>query len=185
MSETTSRFSHCSPVKWLLGIVMCVALASCGFKLRGATPLPFTDLYTNFTDASLVGGDFKRIIRSQGTVNLLAAPEKAQLRLMILQDLRDRQIVGFSGTGRPREYQLIQKLRYKLLDSKADPIGDEVEIVIRRDVSTSEALINAKQQEEEQIYREMQGDLVQQLIRRLGAVNLNSSSQSSDANSRR
>jgi LPS-assembly lipoprotein len=173
------------PFKWLLCLVIGSIVAGCGFKLRGATPLPFTDLYTDFAAASLVGGDFKRIIRSQGTVNLLAAPEKAQLRLMILQDLREREIVGYSGTGRPREYQLRQKLRYKLLDSKADPIGDEVEIVIRRDISTSEALINAKQQEEEQLYREMQGDLVQQLIRRLGAVNLNSSGQSSDANSRR
>jgi LPS-assembly lipoprotein len=162
--------------------MVCTAIAGCGFKLRGPTPLPFTTLYTNFADTSLVGGDFRRLIRSQDSVEIVITPEKAQVRLMILQDLREREIVGYSATGRPREYQLRQKLRYQLLDTKADPLGTEVEIVIRRDISTNDALLNAKQAEEELIYREMQGDLVQQLIRRLGAVR---PTQSSDANSSR
>jgi LPS-assembly lipoprotein len=101
---------------------------------------------------------------------------------MILQDAREREIVGYSATGRPREYQLRQKLRYQILDNKADPIGGPVEIVIRRDISTSDALLNAKLQEEELLYREMQDDLVQQLLRRLSVVN---PKQGSDANSRR
>jgi LPS-assembly lipoprotein len=167
-------------------IILCaataLALAGCGFKLRGPTPMSFSKLYTNFADASLVGSDFRRMLRAQDSVEIVAKPEQGELRLMVLQDIREREIVGYSATGRPREYQLRQKLRYKLLDSKADPIGNEVEIVIRRDISTSDALINAKLQEEEQLYREMQGDLVQQLIRRLGAVNLK---PSSDANPRR
>jgi LPS-assembly lipoprotein len=144
--------------------------------------MSFSKLYTNFADGSLVGSDFRRMLRAQDSVEIVAKPEQGELRLMVLQDLREREIVGYSATGRPREYQLRQKLRYRLLDSKADPIGNEVEIVIRRDISTSDALINAKLQEEEQLYREMQGDLVQQLIRRLGAVNLK---QSPDANPRR
>jgi LPS-assembly lipoprotein len=168
--------------QWLLFTAICIAVVGCGFKLRQPTPMAFTKLYTNFADASLVGGDFKRLLRSQDNVEFVTSPEKAQVRLMVLQDLREREIVGYSATGRPREYQLRQKLRYQLLDSKADPLGNEVEIVIRRDISTNDALLNAKQQEEEQLYREMQGDLVQQLIRRLGAVN---PTQSSDANPRR
>jgi LPS-assembly lipoprotein len=168
--------------QWLLYAAICVGVAACGFKLRQATPLPFTKLYTNFAEVSLVGADFKRLLRSQDAIEFVSSPDKAQLRLMILQDLREREIVGYSATGRPREYQLRQKLRYQLLDAKADPLGTEVEIVIRRDVSTNDALLNAKQQEEELLYREMQGDLVQQLIRRLAAVKL---TQSQDANSRR
>jgi LPS-assembly lipoprotein len=159
-----------------------IALAGCGFKLKGPTQLSFTKVYTTFADGSLVGVDFRRLLRAQGSVEIVTKPELAEIRLMILQDLREREIVGYSATGRPREYQLRQKLRYQVLDSKADPIGEAVEIVIRRDISTSEALINAKQQEEEQLYRDMQDDLVQQLVRRLGAINLK---QGSDANSRR
>ncbi len=168
--------------KLLIGALVITAVAGCGFKLRGPTQFPFKKLYTSFADSSPVGADFKRLMRAQDSVEFVAKPEEGEVRLMVLQDLREREIVGYSATGRPREYQLRQKLRYQILDSKADPIGSSAEIVIRRDISTSDALINAKQQEEELLYREMQDDLVQQLLRRLSVVN---PKQGSDANSRR
>jgi LPS-assembly lipoprotein len=166
----------------LLGALVIAAVAGCGFKLRGPTQFPFKKLYTSFAESSPVGADFKRMMRAQDSVEFVAKPEQGEVRLMILQDVREREIVGYSATGRPREYQLRQKLRYQLLDNKADLIGSDAEIVIRRDISTSDALINAKQQEEEQLYRDMQEDLVQQLLRRLSVVN---PKQGSDANSRR
>jgi LPS-assembly lipoprotein len=168
--------------KLMLCAVVVAALAGCGFKLRGPTPFPFKTLYTTFAETSPVGADFKRLMRAQDSVEFVTKPELGEIRLVILQDAREREIVGYSATGRPREYQLRQKLRYRILDSKADPIGSDAEIVIRRDISTSDALLNAKQQEEEQLYREMQDDLVQQLLRRLSVVN---PKQGSDANSRR
>jgi LPS-assembly lipoprotein len=168
--------------KLVLGALVIVAVAGCGFKLRGPTQFPFKKLYTSFAETSAVGADFRRMMRAQDSVEFVAKPDQGEVRLMILQDAREREIVGYSATGRPREYQLRQKLRYQILDSKADPIGDETEIVIRRDISTSDALLNAKLQEEELLYREMQDDLVQQLLRRLAAVN---PKQSSNANSRR
>jgi LPS-assembly lipoprotein len=166
----------------MCGSLVIVAVAGCGFKLRGPTQFPFKKLYTSFADSSPVGADFKRNMRAQDSVEFVAKPEQGDVRLMILQDVREREIVGYSATGRPREYQLRQKLRYRLLDGKADPIGTDTEIVIRRDISTSDALLNAKLQEEELLYREMQDDLVQQLLRRLSVVK---PTQSSDANPRR
>jgi LPS-assembly lipoprotein len=168
--------------KLLLGALIIATIAGCGFKLRGPTQFPFKKLYTSFAETSPVGADFKRMMRAQDSVEFVAQPEQGEVRLIILQDAREREIVGYSATGRPREYQLRQKLRYRLLDIKADPIGSDTEIVIRRDISTSDALLNAKQQEEELLYREMQDDLVQQLLRRLSVVN---PKQGSDANSRR
>jgi LPS-assembly lipoprotein len=168
--------------KLLLGALIIATVAGCGFKLRGPTQFPFKKLYTSFAESSPVGADFKRMMRAQDSVEFVAKPEQGEVRLIILQDAREREIVGYSATGRPREYQLRQKLRYRLLDIKADPIGSDTEIVIRRDISTSDALLNAKQQEEELLYREMQDDLVQQLLRRLSVVN---PKQGSDANSSR
>jgi LPS-assembly lipoprotein len=168
--------------KLILGALVISALAGCGFKLRGPTQFPFKKIYTSFAESSPVGADFKRTMRAQDSVEFVPKPEEGEVRLMILQDAREREIVGYSATGRPREYQLRQKLRYQILDNKADPIGGPVEIVIRRDISTSDALLNAKLQEEELLYREMQDDLVQQLLRRLSVVN---PKQGSDANSRR
>lgn len=148
-------------------------LNGCGFKLRGAATMPFKTLYTSFGAGSNVGTVFKRLLRSEGGTEFVDKPDTADLRLMILTDLREREIVGYSATGRPSLYQLRQKLRYQLMDAKAEPLGSEIEIVIRRDITTSDALLNAKQQEEEFLYVEMQDDIAQQLIRRLAAVKLN------------
>jgi LPS-assembly lipoprotein len=151
------------------------ALNGCGFKMRGAAVMPFRTLYTSFAPSSPVGNVFRRLLRSEGGTEFIATPENADLRLMILSDLREREIVGYSASGRPSLYQLRQKLRYQLMDAKAEPLGSESEIVIRRDITTSDALVNAKQQEEEYLYVEMQDDIAQQLIRRLSAVKLNAS----------
>jgi LPS-assembly lipoprotein len=163
--------THCATGLTAAGALGLAALVQgCGFKLRGATTMSFASLYTNFSQNSPVGADFRRILRSQADVALVDEAVKAQLRLIILNDNREREIVGYSATGRPREYQLRQILRYQLQDRKAEAIGDPVNIIVRRDISTSDAELNAKQQEEELLYKEMQSDIVEQLIRRLSAA---------------
>ena len=46
------------------------------------------------------------------------------------------------------------------------------EILLIRDITATDIEIVSKQQEEELLYREMQSDLVQQLLRRLAAIRL-------------
>jgi LPS-assembly lipoprotein len=162
---------------YLAPLPVMASLNGCGFKLRGATVMPFRKLFTSFAPSSPVGNVFKRLLRNEGGTEFVVKAEDAELRLVILSDIREREIVGYSATGRPSLYQLRQKLRYQLMDAKAEPLGTEVEIVIRRDITTSDALLNAKQQEEEFLYVEMQDDIAQQLIRRLSAVKLNASSR--------
>jgi LPS-assembly lipoprotein len=142
----------------------------CGFKLREPQTLRFSSFYSNFPPNSVVGADLNRLLKSQGQVRIESDPTKAQVRMMVRIDAREREIVGYSATGRPREYQLRQRLTYQLLDSKADPIGNAIELVVRRDISTTDAEQNAKEQEEELLYKEMQADLVDQVLRRLGAL---------------
>ncbi len=145
-------------------------LAGCGFKLRGATEFKFTKLFVDFPTTSATGGEFRRTIRSAGNVELVDKPEQADLIMNVLNELREREITGFSSTGRPREYQLRLRFIYALRDAQRNPIGEAAQILLRRDITTTDAQIAAKQQEEVLLYREMQSDLVQQLLRRLAAV---------------
>ncbi|HQY27163.1 MAG TPA: LPS assembly lipoprotein LptE, partial [Burkholderiaceae bacterium] len=78
--------------------------------------------------------------------------------------------VGFSSTGRPREYQLRLRFTFRVVDRDGQPLLPLTEIVLRRDITSSDVELVAKQQEEELLYREMQSDLVQQLLRRLAAI---------------
>lgn len=146
-------------------------VTACGFQLRGTTRLPFETLYAPFAPNSAIGADFRRLLRVLEGTRLVDQVKDAQVRLDILHELREKEIVGFSSTGRPREYQLRLRLRFRLSET-AD--GSELiaptEIILRREITTTDTQIVAKEQEEALLYREMQTDMVQQVLRRLAAV---------------
>jgi LPS-assembly lipoprotein len=159
--------------RWLGLVAVTVAAlpaAGCGFKLRGTMELPFETLYTNFPANSLTGAEFRRLVRALAGVRLVDKPEQAQARLLVLSELREREIVAFSATGRPREYQLRLRLSYRLLDAQADEWLPPAELLLRRDITTTDSQLSAKQQEEVLLYRDMQTDLVQMLLRRLASA---------------
>jgi len=145
--------------------------AGCGFQLRGSARLPFDTLHASFPPNSPTGAEFRRLLRVQGGTRLVDRPADAQARLEILEERREKEIVGFSSSGRPREYQLRLILRYRLLDARGGvELGPGGEIILRREITTTDTQVVAKEQEEALLYREMQGDMVQQLLRRLAAA---------------
>ncbi len=160
----------------LLAMAAGLAGSGCGFKLRGDQRFTFETLHTGFAATSAMGAQFRRIVRLTGSARLVDDPRQAQARLVIHREMREREIVGLSTTGQPREYQLRLRLSFSLLGALSDdPVRTlipESEIVLRRDVSTTDTQIVAKRQEEELLYQEMQSDIVQQLLRRLAAVRL-------------
>ncbi len=157
-------------------LVCSLALSGCGFKLRGDQRFAFDTLYSGFSVNSEMGAQFRRTVRLSQSTQLVDQAKDAQARLEIVRELREKEIVALSTSGRPREYQLRLRLSFKVMSALSDdPVTEllpETEIVLRRDVSTSDQQIVAKLQEEELLYREMQGDLIQQLMRRLAAVRL-------------
>ncbi len=145
-------------------------LAGCGFQLRGATDMPFKALYTNFPETSPLGSEFKRSFRQHGDARIVSKLTEADAWLDIQSEARDKEIVAFSSTGRPREYQLRLRLLYRVLDAKSNELIPTSELVLRRDIITTDSQLVAKQQEEILLYREMQSDMVQQLVRRLATA---------------
>ena len=66
-----------------------------------------------------------------------------------------------------REYQLSQHLRYQLLDTAGNSLLDPATLSATREYTFDDSLILGKEQEEELLYRDMEEDLLQQLLRRL------------------
>jgi LPS-assembly lipoprotein len=79
-------------------------------------------------------------------------------------------VVGFTSTGRPREYQLRLRLRFRVLDERGREWLEPTELLLRREITSSEIEMVTRQQEEEMLYREMQSDAVQLMLRRLMAL---------------
>lgn len=156
------------------GIALATAfvapLPGCGFHLRRSAALPFRTLYADFSPSSAIGAEFRRLIRVAENTRLIDDPAQADARLEVLAETREKEVVGYSSTGRPREYQLRLRFRYRVIARDGTILTEPAEIMLYRDITSSDVEQVARQPEEELLYEEMQSDLVQQLLRRLAAI---------------
>jgi len=154
----------------VLAVTLVLLLAACGFHLRGAQPLPFSSLY--ITENWELGAMLRRNIRALGTTQLPATPQEAQAVLTVIGEAREKNILSLSATSRVREYQLRYRLAFRVHDLKGREFIPPTEIVLVRDISFADERVLAKEHEEGLLYRDMQNDMVQQLMRRLAAAKL-------------
>ena len=81
-------------------------------------------------------------------------------------------MVGVNASGQVREFQLRIRVRLKLSTPQGKELIPEDEILLQRDISYNESAALAKEAEENLLYRDMQSDITQQILRRLAAVKL-------------
>jgi LPS-assembly lipoprotein len=145
-------------------------LAGCGFQLRGSTELPFRTLWVGFSDASPLGTEFRRYIRGGTSTKLVDDPTTADAKLQVMGESREKEILSLDGTGQVREYTLYYVFVFRVDDGRGRDYIPPTRITLKRDITVDNNTILAKQAEEDLLYRDMQSDLVQQLLRRLAAV---------------
>jgi LPS-assembly lipoprotein len=98
------------------------------------------------------------------------AATPADAVLDVLADQREKSVVGSTAAGQVREFQLRTRFRFRLSTPAGKVLIEDSEILLQRDISYSETLALSKADEEAALYRDMQTDIVQQLLRRLAAV---------------
>jgi LPS-assembly lipoprotein len=169
MKAGSSAFSVFSVSRWFI-LSLALVLASCGFKLRGAQQLPFETIYLGFGPNSSLGAELARNIRAGTSTKVVEDRAQAQAVLDVLGEARERDVLSVSAQGRAREFQLRLRLQFRLHDGKGREFIAPTQIAVQRDISFNEAQVLAKESEEALLYRDMQTDVVQQLLRRLAAV---------------
>jgi LPS-assembly lipoprotein len=152
------------------GVVVALALGACGFQLRGARDLAFPTIYLSAGTGSPLGAELARNIRAGTSTVVVPDRTKAAAVLDIVGEARDREILSLNAQGRAREYTLRYRLTFRLHDGKGRDFIPSTQIAVQRDVSFNEAQVLAKESEEALLYRDMQTDLVQQILRRLAAA---------------
>lgn len=149
-------------------------LSGCGFRLRGEATLPFESIYVQGAAASPFTIQLKRSITAGTQARITDKPEDAQVVLQIMNEQQEKEILALSGGGRVREFYLRYRVTYRLTDSKrtTEYIAPS-EIVLRRELTYSDAEALAKESEEMLLFRDMQTDAARQLLFRLQVVKLN------------
>ena len=151
-----------------VAMLAAASLAGCGFQLRGSTPLPFDSLYIPVSTS--VGVELKRNAAAGTTTRLVSTAKEAQAQLVFTQDQREKVILSLNTAGRVREFQLRHKVSFRVVDIKGREYLPLNEITLTRDISFNDTQLLAKEAEETLLYRDMQTDMVQQMLRRLGSA---------------
>lgn len=146
-----------------------LVLAGCGFQLRGAAALPFDTLYIPGTTGG-IALDLKRNIQSGTRTAVVDDPKKAEAVLEFTQELREKHILSLAATGRVREFQLRYHVAFRVHDGKGGEFLPASQIQLTRDVSFNDSDVLAKETEEQLLYRDMQFDMVQQVMRRIAGA---------------
>jgi LPS-assembly lipoprotein len=148
-------------------------LSGCGFQLRGASGqyrMPFQSIFLAFPDTSALGTELKRHLRAGDAVAIESDPSKAQALFDVLSEQRGKSILSLNSQGRVREYLLTYTLVFRVRNASGAELLAPTEISLKRNIAFNEAQVLAKEAEEALLYRDMQADLVQQILRRLAAI---------------
>jgi LPS-assembly lipoprotein len=149
--------------------LLALLLAACGFHLRGAADMPFDTLFV----PGATGGialELKRNIQSGSATRVVDDPKAAEAQLLFSEETRTKEILALSSAGRVREYRLIYRVGFRVGDGKGGDFVPPSTVTLTRDVTYDDAVALAKETEERQLFRDMQADMVQQIMRRIGAA---------------
>lgn len=168
---------------------VAMLLAGCGFQLRKAPDFTFESLLLNAPADSPLATELARALTASGKVQVLrtAAPASptcgaatpppavppvrgGRVVFDLLQEQREKIVVGLNASGQVREFQLRLRVRFRARGASGQELVPETELTQHRDMSFNEQAVLAKEAEASLLYRDMQDDIVQQLMRRLSAL---------------
>jgi LPS-assembly lipoprotein len=154
-------------LRQILVLVGLLSLSACGFALRGNASLPFESLYIE--GGQDIAVDLQRAIRPTATKVTDNAKDAAAV-LQILDESREKRILGLNSAGRVSEFRLLYRVNFKVTSKAGAELLSPQQIELRRDLTFNDSQTLAKESEEALLYRDMQIDAVQQIIRRMNAA---------------
>ncbi|MFN3438952.1 MAG: LPS assembly lipoprotein LptE [Acidovorax sp.] len=155
----------------LLSLAPVALLSACGFRLRGVPEFAFKSVYIAAPTGSPLARELQRTLQGSGSplqvLRDAALMPTAEVILDLLQEQQERVVVGQNASGQVRELQLRLRIKFRLRTPTGVEWIPETELLQQRDISYNETIALAKEAEEALLFRNMQTDLVQQLMRRL------------------
>ena len=145
---------------------LVTALAGCGFQLRGTADVPFDTLFIPESRRG-IGLELKRNIEAGTRTKIVDDPKAAQAILQITRESRGKQILSLTAAGTVREFMLRYEIGFRVHDGKGGDFVPLSTINFAREMTYSDAQILAKESEEQLLFRDMQSEAVQQILRRL------------------
>ena len=160
------------PFQFLLAAIFAAVLTGCGFQLRGTLSgnLPYKTMMIALPDTSEVRVWLERYINAAGTTEIIDDPKLADATFQQLSDTRLKTILSVNAQGRVREYRLQLNYRFRVVNAKGQILVPPNEVSLSRDITFDDSNVLAKDLEESLLWRDMNNDLVNQIMRRLSII---------------
>jgi len=150
-------------------LAICILVASCGFRLRGTADVPFETLYLPASGGG-IALDLKRNIQAGTNAKVVDDPKVADAVLQFTEEVREKEILSLTATGRVREFKLRYRVGFRVHDNRGGDYVPQTRLELSRDIGFNDSEVLAKEAEEQLLFRDMQSDMVQQIMRRLGSA---------------
>jgi len=145
------------------------ALAGCGFQLRQPARLHVASIaFTGFAPRSPLADELRRTAAAQTRV--LDDPAQAEVVLEALEERHERSVVAATAAAQVRELTLRLRFDFRVRRPDGRELVPKVSLLLTRDMSYSETTALAKEQEEADLFSDMQTDVVTQVLRRLASI---------------
>ncbi len=159
----------------LIAAALMLLLDGCGFQLRGSQTLPVERLYLALPINSPIGAEISRVVRSSTNAKVVQDRKDAQAIVELLGEQREREVLSINAQGRARDYQLRLRTTFRVVDPEGVELIAPTSLIARRDIGFNESELLAKESEEALLYRDMQSDLVRQIVNRLQGIKFSAS----------
>lgn len=147
------------------------ALTGCGFRLRQPARMPFGSIaLVGLETRSALADELRARLTEQ--VQVIETPARADVVLQALTDVRERSVVATTAAAQVRELTLRLRFDFSVRSGAGRLLLPRVDLLLARDLNYIEAQALAKAFEEAELYREMQTDVVLQVMARLAALTL-------------
>jgi LPS-assembly lipoprotein len=158
---------------FLFALTLTLALSGCGFQLRGASPLTFKTVFVEAPIASYqrnVMAERMRTLLKAAGATVTGLPNEAEIILKLGAEKRTKTILSLTGAGRVAEYRLEMSVTYQAHTPAGKERLPETEIKFIRDLTYDDSQYAAKSAEEDFLYKRMDEEATQQIMRHLRRI---------------
>ena len=154
----------------IASLALAIALAACGFQLRGTANYAFDSIFVGAPPSLPFTIELKRALAGAASAKVLDAPQGAQVVLDITTIGDDKSVLSLSPGGRAREFLLTKRVAFSLRGADGAQWLPPDQISIQRTYLYDDTERLAREIQEQRLLAEMQTDAIAQIVRRLQAA---------------
>lgn len=151
--------------------VLALLISACGFHLKGQQHYAFERLYIEASTqiSQNVSARLKSMIARGSHVRVVGHPKDADA-ILVLDAIRSRSAKSLSAHGATEEYALEMIVNYQLKNADGAVLLGPDRLILHRSMTYNNQYALSKAIESEQLYQDIENDAIDQLLRRLAAV---------------